>query len=232
MTVSRVLIVDTETTGVESDAAAIEIGMILYSVTNRSVLQEFGTLLYSEANPQEQINRIKPAALQEMAELGLSYNPLVREMVLSADVIVAHNADFDSRFFNPDDFTGTSTERHWVCTLNDFEWPEAAYAGRSLIHLALAYDIPVASAHRALTDCRLIACLFDRIPNLEERFARAMRPKGTFRANVSFDDRGIAYDAGFRWKGKAIGWVRRVALEDVPSLPFPVTRIDDPAKLF
>lgn len=137
-----------------------------------------------------------------------------------AGAIVAHNADFDRQWF-PD------LGKPWLCTMSDFKWPLATKDGGSLIHLALDHGIGVSSAHRALTDCQLIAALFDRMDDLPGMFAQAMRPKAVFRALVSYDDRELAKQAGFKWDGVTKQWTRRMAIEDAALLPFPTAKLAD-----
>lgn len=227
MEIQRALIIDTETTSLDDDAKVIEVGAILYSVTNQCSLQELATLLPAESNEAEAINRIKPAALREIAFTGSAATAemLLRNMASAADVYVAHNAEFDSKrvssFLLPD--------LPWLCTMADFKWPLATREQGSLINLALDHGIGVASAHRALTDCRLIAALFDRMDDLPAMFEVAMRPKGLFQALVPFERKDEAKAAGFKWDGTTKRWTRMLALEDVTSLPFTVRRLDQAA---
>jgi len=199
--VQRCLILDTETSGLEESAPVIEIGAVLYSVENQCSLQEMSTLLPADGNAAEAINRIKAAALDEI-ELTRSVSlamELLFAMSRSADVFVAHNADFDSkRLFGNTDFLPLAS-LPWLCTMSDFKWPLATREQGSLINIALDHGIGVASAHRALTDCRLIAALFDRMADLQSMLQIAMRPKALFVGLQPFDDNQLAKDAGFKW---------------------------------
>ena len=228
MEVNRCLIIDTETSGLEESASVIEVGAILYSVDNQCVLQEMATLLPAEANEAEPVNRIKLAALREIAFMrSAAFSlELLFAMSKSADVYVAHNAEFDSkRVFGNTDFLPLAS-LPWLCTMSDFKWPLATLETGSLINLALDHGVGVASAHRALTDCRLIASLFDRMADLPAMFQVAMRPKGLFQALVSYDDRELAKAAGFKWNGTEKTWTRQLALEDAAQLSFRTRRLD------
>jgi DNA polymerase-3 subunit epsilon len=60
----NVLILDTETTGLDSFAdRAIEVAVILYSVEHATVRAAFSALIAHDRNPAVRINRIPPAAL-------------------------------------------------------------------------------------------------------------------------------------------------------------------------
>lgn len=226
MEIKRCLILDTETSGLEDSAALIEVGAILYSVESQCSLQELSTLLPAEGNEAEAINRIKPQSLREMIDLGTFHaREMLTGMSKSADVYVAHNAEFDSKRILGDTSFLSLASLPWVCTMADFKWPLATKEQGSLINLALDYGIGVASAHRALTDCRLISALFDRADDLQSMFRVAMRPKAVFQALVSYDDREKAKAAGFKWNGGDKSWTRSLALEDAEQLGFPVRKI-------
>jgi|SRR6185503_16202375 len=146
-------------------------------------------------------------------------------MSKSADVFVAHNAEFDSkRIFGQPDFLPLAS-LPWLCTMSDFKWPLATREQGSLINIALDHGIGVASAHRALTDCRLIAALFDRMADLHSMFQVAMRPKGFFQAIVPFERKDEAKAAGFKWNGADKTWTRQMAIEDASQLKFPVRQL-------
>ena len=65
---SRLLIVDTETTGLDADRdQCLELGAILFSVPHRQVLAQMSCLLPVDSNPAESINRI-PAAVSRVEQ--------------------------------------------------------------------------------------------------------------------------------------------------------------------
>ncbi|MBW4553283.1 MAG: 3'-5' exonuclease [Aphanocapsa sp. GSE-SYN-MK-11-07L] len=231
--IEQVLIVDTETTGLELDnGQVIEIGAILYSLRHQTTIQQASVLLPAKDNPAENINRIKSAALATLspsiAELGIA---TILDMARMADVVAAHNAVFDRKWFGSTGINGALLPNLvatngdplcWVCTCNDFEWPNQTRPGQSLIELALAHDIGVYANHRALTDCQLLAALFDRMENVQAMFERALRPKARFTALVSYDNRDLAKQAGFKWFSDRKVWERVMAVEDAQQLPFRV----------
>jgi DNA polymerase-3 subunit epsilon len=48
------------------------------------------------------------------------------------------------------------------------------------------------------------------------------------KAQVSYDDRQLARDAGFRWNDPVKGaWTRRLSAREVGELPFPVVPQDE-----
>jgi len=226
----NLLIIDTETTGVDAaQDSVIEIGAVLYSCPYQTTLFQISFLLCAQDNPAEGINRIPPSALKCLpAELQQQSLQMLQSMAAQATYVVAHNADFDRQWF--DDIrlpVLKNSYRHplkWLCTMSDMTWPRQNRPGESLVNLALNHGIGIGSAHRALTDCQLIAELFNRITQdeLASLVKQAVRPKAFFRANVSYDDRHLAKEAGFQWYGQEKMWARWIAKEDAARLPFSV----------
>lgn len=240
----RCLILDLETSTLELESPIVEVGAILYSVVNQTSLAEFSSLLPAPRNDAQAINRIKKAALKEASKLEsfsvLGIKERLALMIADSDLLVSHHADFDKPRFREWFFEGISTRpdlglklehalaRPWVCTMEDFKWPNAGKQQGSLVHLALDHGVGVETAHRALTDCRLISRLFDQMEDLSEMFRVALRPKAIFVGNQVFDDNQIAKDHGFKWDRLVQGkWARRMAIEDASELPFPVEQITE-----
>jgi DNA polymerase-3 subunit epsilon len=228
--IRRCLIVDTETTGLDPKAHdIIEIGVVLYSVEHRTSLISFSTLQYAADNAAENINGISPAALDDIEQkYPLDLSTIIEPLIADADVIVAHNAEFDRAWL-----AGPWHSKPWLCTKFDFRWPRQTREGESLVALALSHGIGVASAHRALTDCSLIAALFDRAQlfggDLQAMFAHAMRPKATFLSLAPFEEKDKVKAAGFQWDGTSKRWTRRMAIEDAAALPFKTLQLQEVA---
>jgi DNA polymerase-3 subunit epsilon len=235
--IRRCLIIDTETNDLDATKGErIEIACILFSLESVTALTQFSTLLpASSGNPPEtaRINRISNQSVREFGSLLIEQDgylenctAIIGSLVAAADVIVAHNAEFDRRWWK-----GAIQEKPWACTLTDFDFPMALQPCQKLVDLALDHDVPVASAHRALTDCALLAAILSRYDtgNLQVMFARAMRPKGFYQAIVPFDQKDEAKSRGFAWcapDAPPKSWTRWMAIEDAAALPFRVERLD------
>ncbi len=218
-----------ETTGLDpAKDHAIEVAAILYDLEHASVVQAVSSLMWCDRNEAEAINHIPLPALREAPPEGIAW-ALVETLSRHADVYVAHNADFD-RSFVPEHWRRPMP---WVCSKNDITWPRQTREGSSLVALALDHGLGVATAHRAMSDCDLIARLFTRAvelgADLQAIMAHAMRPKVEVHALVSYEDRDIAKRAGFQWDGERKKWWRRMALEDTAALPFQVREAKTPA---
>jgi DNA polymerase-3 subunit epsilon len=222
MKLDTLLILDTETTGLDpAEDRIVEVGAVLWSVQHACTLSSWSELVVGDDNPAESVNRIPGSALALGLELPRVLGTL-RALAARADVVVAHNAPFDRAF------VGEDLGRPWVCSMEDLAWPRPS-GGRNLTAIALAHDVGVLSAHRALADCLILARLFERVVELGhdvgEMLRRGLRPKVAYQAMVSYADRDLAKAAGFSWDGDAKRWTRRLAAEDVKGLPFKVVPI-------
>ena len=228
-TVRTLLIIDTETTGLDPQLDhCLEVGVILFDVPSRQVLAQHSFLLPVEANAAEAINRIPAAAtnLPQPWRPALSY---LQSLLDAADVLVAHNAAFDRQWFGRGHLP--ATDKPWLCSMEEMRWPaERLLRSRpSVRDLALAYEIPVWASHRALTDCIYLAEVFRRCDELEQLVLRGLEPRQLMRAQVSYDDRHLARDAGFRWNEPVKGaWARRLSEREARDLDFPVVPVDPP----
>jgi DNA polymerase-3 subunit epsilon len=113
--------------------------------------------------------------------------------------------------------------------MEDMRWPadRQLRSRPSVRDLALAYVIPVWAAHRALTDCIYLAEVFARCDDLEQLLLQGLEPRKLVRAKVSYDDRQLARDAGFRWNDPIKGaWARRMSTREIQELSFPVAPVD------
>ncbi len=212
-------VIDTETQGLDpATDACIEVAVILYDIEHRAPVESYASLIRAKGNAAEAVNRIAPSLL-ESAPRGGDVWSVVRAMVARADAVVAHRAEFDVGFIPP----SVLGECPVLCSKFDIEWPHGKL-GDHLVHLALAHGVGVMEAHRALADCNLLVRLFQRVAeqgvDVPAMLARAMRPKVTVIAQVSYDDRAMAKSAGFAWDASGKFWHRSMAREDVAALPF------------
>ncbi len=221
------LILDTETTGLEPDNHfCLEVGAILFNVKRRSVLSQVSFLLPVMENQAESINNI-PAEITRIPQPYLEALEYFKTLVKSADVIIAHNAAFDKKWFG----IGLLPEinKTWICSMEDINWPKNLNlkSRPSVRDLALAYEVPVWSAHRALTDCIYLGEVFKRCNGLEELLVKALEPRMLMRARVSYEERHLAKKAGFIWNEPIRGaWTRRLSKSQVLELDFPVEQVD------
>ncbi len=224
---SNLLILDTETTGLEPvSAQCIEVGAVLFHVPSRSVLSQVSFLLPAPANPAEHVNGIaaEVTRLSQPWQAGLQH---FLALLAGADAVLAHNAAFDAKWFGLGPLP--AIDKPWICSMDDIEWPPERHlrTSPSVRDLALAYGVPVWAAHRALTDCTYLVQVLERCANLEDLINAAMEPKLLYRANLPYAERHKAKQAGFRWNEPVRGaWSRRLSERQALALAFEVQRVE------
>lgn len=224
----RLLILDTETTALRpEDGDCIEVGAVLFAVASRAVLIQVSFLLPCATNDAETVNGI-PAAVSQLAQPWREALNCFLAMVDRADVILAHNAAFDRQWFGRGELP--ALDKPWICSMEDIRWPQEKNlrATPSVRDLAIAYGVPVWAAHRALTDCTYLAQVFERCEDLEELLRVAREPRRLYRAQLGYNDRHLAKEAGFRWNDPIPGaWSKRLSEREVAALLFPVYPVDN-----
>lgn len=222
MTIRRALILDTETTGLDPiKDRCIEVGCILYDLERGALIASYSSLMQSKSNEAVGINRIDPALLTEARPPSLVWGD-VADYILSADVILAHRAEFDRSFTPPE----IAKLKPWVCMKFHVEWPGAAN-GEHLVHLALHFDVGVVSAHRAMTDCDILARILTRVHetsgygmSLVRLIERAMRPRVKVVSTAPFSEKDRVKAAGFAWNPDKKEWWKDVPEEELEKIPF------------
>ena len=226
-TIQSLLILDTETTGLdEKEDEVIEIGCILFHVESRSVLSQVSFLLPVCSNKAEGINGISAAS----TNFNQPWEDAIKfflKLVDASDLIVAHNVEFDKKWFG----IGRLPEvnKKWVCSLEDINWSfkKNLKSRPSVTDLALAFQIPVWNLHRALSDCYYISEVFKKCENLEDLLIKATEPRFLFKAIVSYDQRALAKEAGFRWNSPVLGaWTKKMSEDEAKKLEFEVQLIN------
>ena len=221
--VESILILDTETTGLdENNNEVIEIGCILFNVHFKSVLSQLSFLLPVETNDAEFINGI-PVDVSNVSQPWKEGIQFFLKLIESCDFIVAHNAAFDKKWFGKGNLP--SLDKKWICSLEDINWSfkKNIKSRPSVTDLALGFNIPVWNLHRALSDCYYISEVFKKIDNLEEILIKATEPKYLYKAIVSYADRSLAKNAGFRWNNPVQGaWTRKLSETEATNLDFKV----------
>lgn len=213
--VLRVLLLDTETTGLSHQAdKIIELAMLRVDVDITSG-RPFGPVEIFEGfeDPGMPI----PPVAQEVT--GISDDMVkghrlddgqVEALVSGADLIVAHNAGFDRPFVEAR--FPCFAEKAWACSFADIDW-KAAGAGSSKLS-ALAQDQGwFYDAHRAQVDCHaLLQVLLKPVGHgtdtgLAHLITAASKPSFKLRATGSpFESKDQLKARGYRWDGDARVW--------------------------
>jgi len=72
-----------------------------------------------------------------------------------------------------------------------------------------------------------LADLLTTQESLAELLDIAAQPKATVIAQVGYEERQLAKDAGFCWDGTFKHWTRKMRLTEAGSLPFSVQILDE-----
>lgn len=221
--INTLCLLDTETSGLDpAKDPLVEIACVRWSVQHVCVLSAWSTLVAGDKNEAESVNRIPVGALAKASPREAVFG-LLKQIVDKSDVIVAHNAAFDSGFL-------PQLGKPWVCSMEDLQWPGGKPGGfSSVVGLALANDIAIANAHRALSDCLLLARLFERMVekgmDVRSMIQHGLRPKATFLSLAPYEEREVVKSHGFKWFPAEKAWKRRMAVDDVAGLPFKVRQV-------
>lgn len=223
----RLLLIDTETTGLEADASVIEVAAAIYNTDLKEVSQCFSTLLPLS---DEELTQITAETRQEIEEItGIDpawcSNDLYLEryqVFLSAlmtmekmsNFVMAHNASFDKKFF--DDIRLPRLSLPWIDSMN-IEFPNKRKSRQSLTDLAICHKIPVIRAHRALADVLLLAELLKTTDDTTIR--EAAKPRHLVVSRESYADRQKPKDAGFIWNSLVERkWAKLVTDNEIKKL--------------
>ena len=217
------LIVDVETTGLDEDDLPVEVAAILYNIESRAIVAQVSYLLPVLENKAEAINGI-PAALTTNPRTEITLTDAVIGLWRLADVVIAHNAEFDRARLETFALFGQAVDaKPWLCTLRDFRWGiPGLRSNPSLTDLALAHGVPVWEVHRALPDCTYLASVFSKRDDLAALIEDAKTPQFLYEAQVGFADKEKAKAHGFQWSanGYERAWTRKLRAAEVEMLPF------------
>ena len=223
--VTRLLILDTETTGLDhSRDRIIELALLRVDVDTATGLPTGAVEIYDGLEdpgmpiPQEaqQITGIS----DEMVRGHKLYEQRVAAMLANADLVLAHNAGFDRPFVEAR--LPQFAHLPWACSFADLDWKKEGRASAKLSHLALDlgwfYD-----AHRAEMDCHaLLAVLASPLPlsgqtGLARLLAAVAQPSYRLQATAApFDAKDLLKARAYRWDGANKVW--QIRLDDAAQL--------------
>jgi hypothetical protein len=157
---TKVLVLDTETTGISNVDEPIEVAATLYEVeANGNLIAKIDSYC-GRREPSVPISFMaqKVHKIMKADLVGKDFDhDKLKALISNADIIVAHNADFDARML--ESLYPEIKNKSWRCTLN--QWPWLPAMGKSLSSIASAFDVPQNGAHSAEDDVEtLVACLF------------------------------------------------------------------------
>lgn len=214
--VAKLAFVDCETTGLDpKQDKVIDIGVLTVEINAQTgdLLQVLGNW-----NGLQDPGRPIPGHITALTGItdamvaGQSFNEdALREELVSADLVIGHNASFDRPFLEAE---FAWFERFpWACSHKLIDWQREGYGSAKLEFIAFKlgffYD-----GHRALVDCHALAqALF--LAKLKSTGESALsRILDTFSApdyvvnanNAPFDAKDVLKERDYRWDGQDRIW--------------------------
>ena len=218
------LVVDTETTGINPSVdKMVEIGLVLFSygpdtgrifgVESYSSLDDPGCPISPEASAVSGIT-------DEMVKGQRADDGIVRGMVTKADVIIAHNADFDRKVLERRFPDAGFKSKPWACSMSQIDWKSEGISTKKLDYIAfrlgLFYD-----AHRVEADClAVLGVLSKKLPvsgeiGLVQLHKNHLKPAYVVSASgARFEAKDALKGNGYSWNPENKVWFKEVGTDD------------------
>lgn len=220
--VVRILVLDTETTGLEhSQDKIIELALLQVDVDLATGLSVGAVVVYDGLeDPGVPISK-ETEAITGITSAMLAGHRLdearIASLLEGVDLVIAHNAAFDRPFCEAR--IPAFSQLPWGCSLADIDWKKEGQSSAKLEYLALEkgwfYD-----AHRAEVDCHaLLAVLGQPLPasqvtGLAKILAASQGPSYRLQAtNAPFEAKDLLKARAYRWNAEQRVWQTRLASE-------------------
>ena len=208
----RVVIIDTETTGLGPLAEIVEVALasFMFDGTTGKVHQ-VGVPYVALQEPSAPI---PPSAtdvngITNEAVKGQHIDWVkVKEMMERADLILAHNAAFDRPIVDRVMYKalGASVARPWGCTMSQIDWKRRHMPSKSLEVLSAFHGFWY-DAHRAEADIGAVLLLLQRSETLVDLYRNAALDAFEVHAvNSAFEAKTLLKSRGYQWNGEAKVW--------------------------
>jgi DNA polymerase-3 subunit epsilon len=195
------LLIDLETTGIDEKVdRIIELGICLWDWETGKMLNSYDTLIThpsgNEVPPEiTDLTGITSADLGRFGVLMSDALDIFDEWVGQADILVAHNKTFEQKFLKALDID--LPDEMWIDSMTDLPYPKSKSSG-SLNDICMNHGIFNLRPHRAIFDVYAMGALISKY-DAQEALRIAKTPEFILVANVSFDQKDLAKNAGYRW---------------------------------
>ena len=214
------VVIDTETTSLDADTGKIiEIGLVAfeYDPVTGQPIRVIGTYdgLEDPGHPlSPEIIEITGITDSMVAGQRID-DERVASLVAKANIVIAHNADFDRPFL--ENRLPIFSTLPWACSLSDIDWIAEKLGSRKLDYIAYQMGF-FFGAHRAEEDCQALLEILARPlpvsgrPGLKSLLDRLPEVGYTVYAiNSPFSTKDALKARKYRWDAEGRVWYRTLA---------------------
>jgi DNA polymerase-3 subunit epsilon len=219
----RGVVIDTETTGLNSDKdAIIELGMVLFEYdpeTGRAfkVIESFDQL-EDPGFPIPPESTEVHGITDDMVAGKQIDEKSVENFLEGVSIVIAHNAKFDRVFLEKR--LPIFEKLPWGCSIEQVDWSREGIGSAKLEYIAYQYGM-FYEAHRADVDCfALLEVLQQKLPKSGELVLKSIlnalgqKSYKVFAIGSAFDTKDTLKAKGYRWDGDKKCWHTTVTGDD------------------
>jgi DNA polymerase-3 subunit epsilon len=208
--IRKLVILDTETTGVDNSAELIELAFCVcsYDVRTRTVLSIdccFDAFSKPEKPISKEVSELTHIT-NEMLPNKKLYHDDFKEYLPEKCLVLAHNASFDRRILEKT-YPYVLADLHWADSMTEIDWRQKGFTGKGLEMLLVQagywYD-----AHRAINDVLALLWLIMQTGTLAELCNNASKVSLEVKLSVSYAEKDSVKALGFRFRGEDKTWSR------------------------
>jgi DNA polymerase-3 subunit epsilon len=218
--VSRAVVLDTETTGLDpASDKIIELALVKFEYSRTTgevgrVLEVYGGL-EDPGMPIPPESTALHGITDEMVRGQRLDEAAIERLLDGVGLVIAHNAGFDRPFMERrlPGFAGLA----WGCSLREVPWEEVGIGSAKLEYLAYRHGF-FFDAHRAEIDCRALLEVLRRpfgdsgVSALKVLLESAREPSLRVWATGSpFETKDVLKARGYRWEAEKRVWYRDLA---------------------
>ena len=140
----KLLLLDTETTGLNNQDEIIELAMILVEIDRNGqpqTLSQYAGLREPGVPVGKKATQLTGLTLDDLRGHDLDHLE-VAAMLYQAEAIIAHNAPFDRRFMRR--LYPNLPPKPWYCSARGLRWQDYGFPNAKLHDLLAAHNLPLA----------------------------------------------------------------------------------------